>query len=275
LLLWQPVRDNFGPAQEAVTQAQESGRKLYAAVGPDLPSADSMSRVAGRSDRRSKVGKGGPREPSPPDLPAELSPAMLPEHDLDDGGIYELLAFADLDISDRVAAGAEIEACTFSNVNLSQVSLRRGLIRDVAFERCDLANLRALDSSFTRVALSACRMTGLSLIEDHLRDVTFAGCRIDLSSFRSSKLDDIVFTDCRMEQADFTEADLRGGRFEGCDLTGAQFTGAQMNGARLSRCELTGIGGVTSMRGAIVTSSDAVALAFILAGALGITIDDD
>ena len=84
-----------------------------------------------------------------------------------------------------------------------------------------------------------------------------------------------MFTDCRMEQADFTEADLRGARFTGCDLTGAQFTGAQMTGARLTRCELADIGGVTSMRGSIVTSADAVALAFILAGALGITIEDD
>ena len=64
-------------------------------------------------------------------------------------------------------------------------------------------------------------------------------------------------------------------RFTGCDLTGAQFTGAQMAGARLTRCELTGIGGVTSMRGSVVTSADAVALAFILASALGITIDDE
>ena len=199
----------------------------------------------------------------------------MPEHDLDDGGIYELLAFTDLDISDREAAGAEIEACTFSTVKLSQVKLRRGLIRDVVFERCDLASLFALDSSFTRVALSACRMTGLSLIDDHVRDVTFAGCRVDLSSFRSSKFNEVVFTDCRMEQADFTEADLRGARFEGCDLTGAQFTSAQMTGTRLSRCELSGISGVSSMRGAVVTSSDAVALAFILAGALGIAIEDD
>jgi uncharacterized protein YjbI with pentapeptide repeats len=230
--------------------------------------------VAGRTDRRRK-GKAGPREPSPPDLPADLAPASLPEHDLDDGGIYELLAFSGLDVSGRAAVGAEIEACTFANVNLSQVTLRRGLIRDAAFERSDLANLRALDSSFTRVALSSCRMTGLSLIDDDLREVTFTGCRIDLASFRSSKLDHVVFTECRMEQADFTEADLRGARFTGCDLTGAQFTGARMAGTRLTRCELAEIGGVTSMRGSIVTSGDAVALAFILASALGITIEDD
>ncbi len=228
--------------------------------------------MAGRSG---KGGKAGPRLPAGPDLPAELNAAALPGHDLDDGAICELLAYADLDLSGREAAGAEIEACTFANVNLSQGKLRRVLIRDVRYERCDLANLRALDSSLTRVALLASRMTGLSLLDDDLRDVRFESCRIDLSSFRMSKLDDVLFTGCRMEQADFTEADLRGARFEDCDLTGAQFSGARMTGTRFARCDLTGITGVTSMRGAVVTSADAVTLAYILAGALGITIEDE
>jgi len=78
-----------------------------------------------------------------------------------------------------------------------------------------------------------------------------------------------------MEQADFADADLRGARFVGCTLSGAQFSGARMTGTRFARCEMTGINGVTSMRGAIVTTTDAVALAAILAGALGITIEDD
>ena len=215
------------------------------------------------------------REPVAPDLPADLAPAALPGHDLEDGCVRELLAFSDLDLSGREAAGAEIEACHYANVNLSQVKLRRGLVRDVIFERCDLANLRGIDGSFTRVAISSCRMTGLSLLDNDLRDVTFSGCRIDLSSFRASKLDDVVFTDCRMEQADFGDADLCRARFVGCILTGAQFSGARMMGTRFARCELTGISGVPSMRGAIITSTDAVALAAILAGALGITIDDD
>jgi len=215
------------------------------------------------------------REPAAPDLPAELPAADLAGHDLEDGGVYELLAFDEFDLSGREAAGAEIEACRYANVNLSQVKLRRGLVRDVTFERCDLANLSALDGSFTRVVISSCRMTGVSLLDNHLRDVTFTGCRIDLSSFRVSKFDDVVFTDCRMEQADFADADLRGARFVGCTLSGAQFSGARMTGTRFARCEMTGINGVTSMRGAIVTTTDAVALAAILAGALGITIEDD
>jgi len=88
-------------------------------------------------------------------------------------------------------------------------------------------------------------------------------------TFRASKF--VVFTGCRMEQADFGNADLRGARFEGCDLTGAQFSGARMTGTGFVRCDLTGITGVTSMRGAVISSTDAVALARTLA----ITIEDD
>jgi len=186
-----------------------------------------------------------------------------------------MLAFADLDWSERDVTGAEIEECTFGNVNLSGSRLRRGRIRDVRFERCDLANLRALDSSFVRVAIAASRMTGLSWLDDHLREVTFDGCGIDLSSFRATTFDNVVFAGCRMQQADFGDADLRGARFEGCDLSGAQFSGAKMTGTRFARCDLAGIAGVTSMRGAVITSTDAVALALTLAGALGITIEDE
>jgi uncharacterized protein YjbI with pentapeptide repeats len=231
--------------------------------------------VAVRPERRGKRAKAALRDPAAPDLPADLAVGALPGNDLEDGRVYELLAFSDVDLSGREAAGAEIDACRYASVNLSQVKLRRGLVRDAIFERCDLANLRALDSSFTRVAVSSCRMTGLSLLDNDLRDITFTGCRVDMSSFRASKFDDVVFTDCRMEQADFADADLRGARFVGCTLTGAQFSGARMAGTRLARCELTGISGVPSMRGATITSSDAVALAFIFAGALGITIEDD
>jgi len=118
-------------------------------------------------------------------------------------------------------------------------------------------------------------MTGLSWLDGGLRDVMFADCRMDLASFRSSRFSDVVFSGCRLSQAEFGEADLSGARFEDCDLTGAQFSGARMTGTRLVGCDLTGIDGVTSLRGAIITSGDARALAATLAAALGITIRDE
>jgi len=48
-----------------------------------------------------------------------------------------------------------------------------------------------------------------------------------------------------------------------------------MAGTRFARCDLTGIAAVTSMRGAVISSTDVLALAHTLAAALGITIEDD
>ena len=104
--------------------------------------------------------------------------------------------------------------------------------------------------------------------------VTVDTCRIDLASFRFSTFKGVVFTDCKLIQADFQDADLRGARFERCDLTSAQFSKAQMEGTRFADCNLSGIGGVTSLKGAIVKSRDALALTYSLASALGITIED-
>jgi uncharacterized protein YjbI with pentapeptide repeats len=118
-------------------------------------------------------------------------------------------------------------------------------------------------------------MTGLSWAEGSMRETTLEGCRMDMASFRFSAFKGVVFTDCKLTQADFQEADLRGARFEHCDLSGIQFSGAQMEGTRISDCILDAINGVTSLKGAIIKSRDAVALTYSLASALGIKIEDD
>lgn len=106
------------------------------------------------------------------------------------------------------------------------------------------------------------------------RDVLFSDCRADLSSFRFAKFRNVVFRDCNLAEANFQNADLSGVRFERCRLTGAQFSGATMQGTRLSDCELSGVAGVQSFQGAIVATADAQALAYALASAMGITIED-
>lgn len=214
-------------------------------------------------------------EPAAPDLPDHLTAAGLPEAELDDGAVHFGLDVADLDLADREAAGLELEQSRYKAVTLAGTRLRRAMIRDVRFDRCDLANLRARETSMIRSELAGCRMTGLTYLAGILRDVTFSGCRIDLASFSGTKFGTVVFSECRLDQVNFGDADLSGARFINCDLTGAQFSGATLTGTRFTGCELTGISGVTSMRGAIITSSDAFALARIFADALGIKIDDD
>jgi hypothetical protein len=188
--------------------------------------------------------------------------------------VYLSLEFQDLDLSNRAVASVEVDQCRFKSVNFGQTELDRAVISDAVFQGCDFANLRARECSLVRVSLAGSRMTGLSWVQGSLREARFEGCRMDLASFRFSVMKNVVFSGCKLMQADFQEADLRGARFERCDLTAAQFSKAQMDGARFSDCVLDGLGGVISLRGSVVTSRDALALAYTLASALGITIED-
>lgn len=215
------------------------------------------------------------REPATPDIPEDLAVGSLPEVELDDGVVHACLAVSDIDLSDRQAGGAELDQCRYTAVNFGHVEMRRATVRDVEFDRCDLANVLVRDSSMVRVRVGASRMTGLALLASSVRDVVFRDCRMDLASFSGTRFADVVFTNCRLDQANFGDADLSGVRFDACDLSGAQFSGATLDGTRFSGCELTGIAGVTSLRGAIITSADALTLARIFAEALGIAIDDE
>jgi uncharacterized protein YjbI with pentapeptide repeats len=231
-----------------------------------MPSS-SQGSLGGRSARL--------RQPAAPKLPVTLSSAKLPDDDLKDDGVYLSLEYADIELAKRDAVSVEIDQCRYKNVNFGQTELDRALISDSVFGGCDLANLRARDCSLVRVALSGNRMTGLSWAEGSVRDTTFESCRMDMVSFRFSVLKSVIFSDCKLMQADFQEADLRSARFERCDLSGTQFSGAKMEGTRFSGCILDGINGVTSLRGSIVKSQDALALTYSLASALGIKIEDD
>lgn len=198
----------------------------------------------------------------------------MPEHDLEDEGSYVSLDYENADLAARSAVAVEIDQCRFRTVNLSRTELDRVRVSDSEFLGCDLANLHSSRGSLIRVMLSGSRTTGMAFTDGSLREVAMENCRMDMTAFRFSVFKNVVFSDCKLMQADFHEADLRGVRFENCDLTGAQFSNAQMEGTRLTDCTLHDVGGVTSFRGAIVSSRDALGLAYTLANALGITIED-
>ena len=157
----------------------------------------------------------------------------------------------------------------------SGVELERGGFVDCEFDTCNLANLHAADAALRRVRVSGSRMTGFQWINGVLRDVALHDCRLDLSTFRFCTLTDVVFSGCNLTRADFTNADLRRTRFVDCVLAGVQLSHANLAGTRFTRCELVDVGGVTSMRGAVVEGHNLIALAHTLAAALGIVIDPD
>jgi uncharacterized protein YjbI with pentapeptide repeats len=216
--------------------------------------------------------------PKKPRVPPRLDPATA-DHELVDEASFDLVEFAGIDLAARSADGApsvdgaRFERCRFDRAALAGTVLERAAFADCAVEHSDWANLRATKSSLSRVDVSVSRLTGLHWVDGALRDVTFRECRMDLATFRFTGFARVAFVDCNLTRADFTNADLRGATFTGCDLTAAQFGQVKADGARFTRCELAGAGSVASLRGAVISAADLVALSYTLAAALGITID--
>jgi uncharacterized protein YjbI with pentapeptide repeats len=86
-----------------------------------------------------------------------------------------------------------------------------------------------------------------------LTDVVFEGCLLRAPDFGSARMTRVRFTDCRLDQADLSKVTL-----DQVDLRGA---------------ELGLIITPDSLRGAIITTAQLYALAPVIAGTLGITVE--
>ena len=211
------------------------------------------------------------KEPAVPKLTTLYEPDGEPGYD----GEYLSLHYQDLDLSHRELESAQFERCRFTGSGFAGSPLRDVGFADVEMTSVDLSNSTARDVSMLRASISGSQLTGMRWVECGFRDVLFEDCRADLASFRFSVFKPtVVFRACNLREANFQSADLRGVRFEQCDLTGAQFSNARLDGTRFADCVLAGLGGVTSLKGAIIKSSDAMALLYSLTAAMGITIED-
>jgi uncharacterized protein YjbI with pentapeptide repeats len=149
------------------------------------------------------------------------------------------------------------------------------VLRDVAFERGSLANVRALKGDWRRVRVVGTRATGLELGESHLLDVTFEDAKLDYASFRNARLERVIFRNCRLDEIDFGGAQLASVSFENCPLIQASFSGATLKDVELRGCDLEGVSGAAGLRGAAMPVGDALANVTVLAAASGIKLLDE
>lgn len=195
-------------------------------------------------------------------------------------GRYENVHVLGANLGRLTASQVELAASRLERVDLTGAQLTGLAIRDVIVERGDIANAVAYESRLTRTEFRGVRMTGASIIDSILADVLFEEVKLDLAGFRSSRFRRVEFRGCNLTRADFVGADIAGATFVDCDLSGAQFSHVKAGavggrlGARFTNCRLDGIGGVTSLRGASMTSHDVVGLSRVFAAELGIEIAD-
>jgi uncharacterized protein YjbI with pentapeptide repeats len=170
---------------------------------------------------------------------------------------------------------AEWRELALTGSDLSGLRMRALEVTDVAFDKCNLANLTAVKAMMTRSAFTGCRMTGFAFPDGAIDDARFSDCLIDLGTFGFTRFRRTIFSGCILRDADFTESSFDSVRFHRCELEGASFAGARFVRSEMRGCALEGIQGVEGLRGVALDWSDIVGLAGTMAAHLGIEVVEE
>jgi uncharacterized protein YjbI with pentapeptide repeats len=164
--------------------------------------------------------------------------------------------------------------CALTGVSFTGGGLRRARfasvwLRDVRFTGTSLAETEWTDTELTGSALAGAEVFGA-----RLQRMTLHGCKLDSVNFRDAELTEVIFDSCLLRDVDFTGATLTRTSFTGSRLAATTFVRTTLEKVDLRGAELGITTDATSLRGAIVTPAQLVAMAPVLAESLGIVVAD-
>jgi len=210
------------------------------------------------------------RDVAAPDLPPDLEDLGAVE--LGRGTVLEAGRADSSLVVGTTVYDVTIKECVLDGVDLKARRLPGLTCRDVVFEGCDLAGANLEGAKLTRVAFVRCRMTGAVLSGAELQDVRLVDCTAPMLGLRMAKAGHLSIADSMLREADFYEATLEDSAITASDLSAADFTRVQVPELDLRGSTLDGLVSPTSLRGAVITTDQLVALAPALAVDLGITV---
>jgi uncharacterized protein YjbI with pentapeptide repeats len=190
-------------------------------------------------------------------------------------GDYEAVDFLDLDLAGQVADDAAFLACRIERCGLDRVSMRRTrisecLLADIHAVSVDLADSVWRDSLLTGGRLGAMTASGATWTSVRVR-----GGKLDFVDLGRSRLLDVVFEGCVIGELDLTGAQLRSVRFVACTVDELNVEGARLSEVDLTGATLRTLGGLGSLRGAIVGPEQLLDLAPLLAAHVGLEVRTD
>jgi uncharacterized protein YjbI with pentapeptide repeats len=187
---------------------------------------------------------------------------------------YDSVHFDRLTFDDAAAASTRFIECALTQVSFQAGQLRRARFTDVWLRHVRLMMTNLAETSWQDVTFAESVLAGTEAFAARLRRVTFRGCKLDSVNFRDAVLTDVRFENCLLREVDFGGATLRRTSFTSSRLDKTDFSRVTLDQADLRGAEL----GITispdSLRGAIITPVQLMAVAPLLAETLGITVED-
>lgn len=198
-----------------------------------------------------------------------------------DGDLEPSRGFADISNADLENATIhledleriDVEGCRLGATTFDSPSADLEIsIAGTVVERSDLSRLRLTVVRQSR--LIGVKLTGTDFSGSVLRDVEFVDCMLRLTSLRMAELERVTFTNCIFDDVDAYSAGLTDVSFPESRLN--EFNLDQTTAVRvdLRHAQLDGLKGLNRLDGILIAEHQLPALAFQLAAAVGLAIED-
>ncbi|MEV1079480.1 pentapeptide repeat-containing protein [Streptomyces sp. NPDC050211] len=194
--------------------------------------------------------------------------------ELEPDGDYDGLEFREADLAGQDGGGARFMDCALTGCALDETRLHHARFLDAVLTAPRGVGTNLAESTLRDVEVLDARLGGTQLHGAVLERVVIRGGKIDYLNLRAARLRDVVFENCVLVEPDFGGARLERVEFPGCVLKDADFTSATLMDVDLREAAELGIArGIGRLSGAVISSSQLLDLAGVLAGELGIRVE--
>ncbi|MGQ4381949.1 pentapeptide repeat-containing protein [Streptomyces sp. SAS_270] len=194
--------------------------------------------------------------------------------ELEPDGDYDGLEFQEADFAGQDGGGARFMDCALRGCALDETRLHHARVLDSVLTGIRGVGTDLAESTLRDVELVDARLGGVQLHGSVLERVLIRGGKIDYLNLRRARLKDVVFEGCVLVEPDFGGARLERVEFVDCVLKGADLSAATLVDVDLRRAaELEIARGVDRLAGAVISPSQLLDLAPVLAAEMGVRVE--
>lgn len=194
--------------------------------------------------------------------------------ELEPDGDYDGLEFREADLAGQDGGGARFLDCALTGCAVDETRLHHARVLDSVLTGLRGVGTDLAESTLRDVELVDARLGGVQLHGAVLERVLVRGGKIDYLNLRAARLKDVVFESCVLVEPDFGGARLERVEFVDCVLKGADLTGVELKDVDLrAAAELDISAGVERLAGAVISPSQLMDLAPVLAAQMGIRVE--
>lgn len=184
------------------------------------------------------------------------------------------LALVDGGDQEAVSGEGEITRSQVNRVKLVGATLAPLEIRDSLFSGTDFSRAKMPRTAAQRVEFANCRAAGAQLTFVQASDVYAQDCQFDYGIIRIERVKHAaVFSGCSFRET-LLAGDLSNVLFVDCSFIGTEFEASAATGCDLRGSTFEGVKGLLSLRGARITSEQALSAATTIAAESGFVVRD-